>query len=287
MPRKRDTASAPDRNAEVAELVRLRRTQLRVPDGASYSQEAVAERVGAVERTYRGIENGELRHRDPTVLDAIARELDMTPGQRRALFLIFNGHEPTPLTAALPPDCLDDHKAIINSLPHIAYITDERWNVLAVNDTVRATDGDFTEGVNVFEFILGREESKELFVNWYDVWAVRTLRSLKTMAAVSRDPFLIALHKKLRRGLERADDVIGSFEPSGEIRSLRRPDGSILTFRYQIYRLMSDQPSQYRLVNLVPVNDAPVPESDSRARENARRLDRDLCSGPWRIPERG
>lgn len=284
LPRKHDPEPVPDRNTDVADLVRVRRTQLRVPDGISYSQLSLAARVGASKNTYYAIENGELRHRDPAMLDAIARELGLSPGERRSLYLIFNGHEPQPLPGLFPPDCVDDHAALIKDLPHPAYITDMRWNVLARNDTLRREAPAFN-GTNVFEWILSDETARQMLVSWYDVWAVRTLRCLKTLAAVTGDPFLVDLYKKLHRLVDRADEVIGYFDPSGEIRSFIRPDGTQMTFRYQIYRLLSDQPSPYRIVNLIPTNDSPVHVSDT-ARMKSRELDRKLRGGAWKIPER-
>ena len=287
MSEKRRARNAPPRSADLAELIRTRRLALTDSAGRPPSQERMADEIGQTINTYNELENGVERHREPRTLDTIALKLRMSAGERRALYVISNKHEPEAVPGSAPPDCVDDHKSIIDPMPHHAYITDRQWNVLAVNDAVRRDVPGFEEGVNVFEWILGRPESRETLVNWYDVWAVRTLRCLKTHAAVYGDLYLVSLYKKLRSCVERSDDVIGYFDPSGEIRSFVTSKGTTLTFRYQIYRLAADQPSQYRIVNLIPATDSVLPASDDSARHRARQLDRELRGGTWRIPERG
>lgn len=150
-------------------------------------REEVAERAGISTDWYVRLEQGRAVSPSNTTIDALARALKLD-AQEHAHLRTLSGHAPAQgfVREAVPPVI----RKIVAGLPHPAYITGQRWDLLAWNDAAVDLFCDFgalpKAERNILLFVFTRPDARALFgERWsyaaramlaqfratYDLWA--------------------------------------------------------------------------------------------------------------------
>lgn len=219
-------------------------------DRRNYSQQAVAERCGISLGTYESLENGFIRTRRdyPTLLDRIANDLEMTPGERRSLFRLSGLPVPGPRVNHPPEqEELEAHRRIITALAKAAAVVDRRDNIHVANTYFQRLFPNLREGDNIARWVVQSPEAREELIDWWADWAEPALRTLKTRAAEEKDPRVIGFARELLKDFPGDKPVVGRHSPSGSLR--RKYVGThIVTVRVQAYGAVAELPSDYHVL---------------------------------------
>lgn len=166
-------------SAELGDFLRSRRARLRPPTiGVAANQrrrtpglrrEEVAERAGISTDWYVRLEQGRMVKPSQTTIDALALALDLN-AQEQAHLRRLAGHAPTrEFVRETVPQTV---RKIVAELPHPAYVTGQRWDVLAWNDAAIELFCDFgalrRADRNILLFVFADPRARALFG---DEWA--------------------------------------------------------------------------------------------------------------------
>lgn len=178
-------------NAELGDFLYSRRARLQ-PQAAGLAtqrrrtpglrREEVAERAGISTDWYVRLEQGRAVSPSTSTIDALARALELN-AQEHAHLAKLAGHAPTDsfVREAVPPAL---HK-IVAGLPHPAYVTGRRWDVLAWNDAAVDVFCDFgalpEARRNLLLFVFADPRARALFG---DGWADAARAMLAQFRAV-------------------------------------------------------------------------------------------------------
>jgi transcriptional regulator with XRE-family HTH domain len=269
--------SGPNPNAseELAALIRSCRQRLnpdtipgldahqnsaRRPRRRTVSQELVASLVGYSTAWYSSLERGEPKTYSADFLDRVVDILQMTSDERRLLFWLATGHEPTsprlPSTVGTAPT----FRRVLDAQPWPAYITDPAWDVLAYNSIAREwfpwVDGNET---NVMRWVFTYPEARTQLHQWRTDWAPKMLGQLR--AARARFPDNKRLEQVLTEILHSNRDArkiwdqpLTYLHPDGDQRALYLPHHRAAT-RIDIVGLEPMRAPGTRLMLLIPTDD--------------------------------
>ncbi|MDB5818431.1 MAG: transcriptional regulator, partial [Rhizobacter sp.] len=137
-------------NAELGDFLLSRRTRLR-PEAVGLSsgrrrrtpglrREEVAERAGISTDWYVRLEQGRMVRPSDTTINALARALELDP-QEHSHLRTLAGHGPA--NAFVRESVSPTVRRTIEAIPHPAYVTGQRWDVLAWNDAAAELLCDF------------------------------------------------------------------------------------------------------------------------------------------------
>ncbi|WP_369634464.1 helix-turn-helix transcriptional regulator [Nocardia sp. JMUB6875] len=121
----------------LAEFVRARRLRPTPDDSSGLSRQQLAAAIHSSVGYLAKIEQGEARNPSPSVLDALAEALTLTPDERRHLYHLAQQHIPDASSSCDVDDALleTDLDALT---PHPAAVLDRGWQILASNTAFEA-----------------------------------------------------------------------------------------------------------------------------------------------------
>jgi transcriptional regulator with XRE-family HTH domain len=168
------------RRRAIGDFLRSRRARLQPADvglapgvrrrtpGLRREEVAQLARVGTT--WYTWLEQGRDVNPSPQVLEGVARALCLDAAERRYLYALARGEEPSP---GLPSaEAVPAHlsRVLKNMEPLPAYVTGRRWDLLAWNDVAAAVFADFgsqeRETKNLLWMIFVEPHSRQLFAEW-------------------------------------------------------------------------------------------------------------------------
>ncbi|MBV9231129.1 MAG: helix-turn-helix domain-containing protein [Chloroflexi bacterium] len=188
-----------ERRHELADFLRTRRARLS-PDEvglphtarrktAGLRREEVAQLASVGVTWYTWLEQGRDINVSVQVLDSLAQALRLTTEEKAHLFLLAGQAAPPRLASAQEYVSPFLHKLLQSLEPNPAYITGQRWDVLAWNRAACAVVGDFAaipvEKRNIVYYIFTNQELRHRLVDWEEV-AQRVLAQFR--ASSSRNP---------------------------------------------------------------------------------------------------
>jgi len=275
-------------NIDLANLVLTCRTRLRPPGPAKYTQEAVADAIGVHVNTYKKYEAGLVQPQAPIeTLDKLAEVLEMSPGERRSLFVLMRGHEPPAL-----PGPYRTPEDLIASCAHMtiaAYVHDRYWNVLAANRLFLEWFPALGPGANAAEWTLTAEAARVELLDWHERWALPMLQQINTMRAETGDPILAEMWDRLRHTTRNVPGIIGRSVPFAEIRE-KMVGRTVVRMRLVPLTAKIDAPEPFTLMTVrsadEPLSGLFVPTQRGRdARRTAKETWQALTSGEWQLPD--
>lgn len=167
-------------NRALGEFLRSRRARL-VPDvsgGATQQRrrtpglkrEEVAQRAGISAEWYVKLEQGRAVSPSTATMEALGRVLQLDDVELTHLRALAAAGGRQPFRRETVPDTL---RRLIQSLPEPAYLTGQRWDILAWNDAAAALFGDFgqlaPETRNILHWMLTESTARSLFgASWAD-----------------------------------------------------------------------------------------------------------------------
>lgn len=251
-------------NAELADFLRSRRTRLRQPVTLSSGRrrtpglrrEEVAERAGISTDWYVRLEQGRAVSPSQQTVDALAGALELSAQEHDHLRRLV-GHIPASVwqRETVPATI----RKIVQGLPHPAYVTGRRWDLLAWNDAVADVFCDFATlpkpDRNILHFVFLDPRARQLFGSG---WA-ETARAMLAQFRATHDlwgasaPFA-ELVDRLRKASPEFDTWWQSHDvraPASGRKTLHHPTRGILRFDHASFQA-NDDPA-LKLVLYTPV----------------------------------
>ncbi len=248
--------SSPDRG-ELGDFLRSRREQLApatvgLPAGTrrrtpGLRREEVAALAGIGVDWYIRLEQGRSVNPSGTTIDALARALRLSRVEHGHLRSLARSHDPRAFEREVVPPTV---ARLVAGLPHPAYVTGRRWDVLAWNDAAADVLTDFgkhsADDRNLLVYMFTRPDARRLFGA---AWADEARRMLALFRPThdlwASDPAFVALVARLRRDSRefarwwRAHDVRTSVAGQKVLHHRRR---GALRFEYATFQ-SNDDPS--------------------------------------------
>jgi transcriptional regulator with XRE-family HTH domain len=238
-------------NAELGDFLHSRRTRLRpeavgLADGRrrrtpGLRREEVAERAGISTDWYVRLEQGRTVSPSNTTVDALARALQLD-AQEHAHLRTLAGHAPARgFVRETVPQSI---RRMVEALPHPAYVTGQRWDVLAWNDAAAQLFCDFgalpKAERNILLFAFSDPRARALFG---DGWALVARAMLAQFRAThdrwAGDPSFAALVDRLRQ----SSPAFASWWPHHDVRApmsgrktLHHPTRGLLRFDHASFQ---------------------------------------------------
>ena len=214
-------------SAELGDFLRSRRARLR-PAAAGIAtarrrrtpglrREEVAERAGISTDWYVRLEQGRLVSPSTATVDALARALELD-AQEHAHLRTLAGHAPARgfLRETVPATI----RRIVAGLPHPAYVTGRRWDLLVWNDAATELFCDFgalpKAERNILLFVFADPRARVLFGDgWAGVARAMLAQFRATHDVWAADPTFGELVQRLRR----ESSVFGDWWQDHDIRA--------------------------------------------------------------------
>jgi len=221
---------------ELGDFLRSRRERLTpaalgLPDGRrrrtpGLRREEVAELAGIGVDWYVRLEQGRAVRPSVATIDALAQALRLDPAERTHLRMLARSPGHQAFTREQVPDPI---RRLITGLPHPAYITGRRWDVLAANAAAADVITDFgqapREDRNVLIWMLTTPEARARFGPGWQAEAQRMVAQFRaTHDLWARDPAFESLMTRLRTSPE--------FTRWWEAHHVRRSMAGVKTFYY-------------------------------------------------------
>ena len=218
-------------------------------------REEVAELAGIGVDWYIRLEQGRSVTPSLTTIDALARALRLTETEHQHLRALAGGggHRPFQRETAPPPLL-----RLLESLPHPAYVTGRRrdlvaWNAAAAD--ILGFDDLAEDELNILVSMLTNPRSRALFA---EDWADEAQRMVAQFRAThdlwAGDPAFAALLRRLRDGCREFDAWWERHEvgrPASGIKTLRHPTRGLIAFEHSSFQA-NDDPG-LKLVIYTPV----------------------------------
>jgi transcriptional regulator with XRE-family HTH domain len=198
-------------SAQLGDFLRSRRTRLR-PDASGLAdgrrrrtpglrREEVAERAGISTDWYIRLEQGRAVSPSHSTVDALARALDLDAQEHAHLRSLAGKAPAASFTREAVPQTI---RTIIASLPHPAYVTGRRWDLLAWNDAAVDVFGDFAAlpkaDRNILLFVFSDPRARPLFgKEWANVARAMLAQFRSAYDLWGGDPAFAELVIRLRR----------------------------------------------------------------------------------------
>jgi transcriptional regulator with XRE-family HTH domain len=260
--------------AELSRFLRSRRERIGpaavgLPGGArrrapGLRREEVALLAGVSPTWYTYLEQGRNIRPSLELLESLARVLQLSPDERRYLYLLASGHAPPVApseTPAATAAAIDHVVSAVGVADFPVYAGNLYGDVTLWNDAAADWYTDFARlpesRRNLLWWQLTAPEAKERLVNWAD--DTKALVARFQFASVSRpgDQRFRELARAFREVSPEFAAWWASYEISGlntRIRTLRRSDGAVRSFEVVILRMTDD-------FNSVALH-VPMPDAD-------------------------
>lgn len=219
-------------------------------------REEVAERAGISTDWYVRLEQGRTVSPSGATIDALARALDLD-AQEHAHLRKLAGHAPANrfVREAVPQTV----RTIVAGLPHPAYVTGQRWDLLAWNDAAIHMFCDFsalppTER-NILFFVFADPRARALFGNGWPKVARAMLAQFRAVHDLwAGDPAFAQLVDRLRK----SSAEFGAWWPDHDVRApvsgrkaIHHPTQGLVHFDHASFQV-NDNPA-LKLVIYTPV----------------------------------
>lgn len=244
-----------DGNRQLGDFLRSRRTRLRPEDVGIVSlrrrrtpglrREEVAQLAGISAEWYVKLEQGRAVSPSAATIEALGGALQLDKLEQAHLrSLVEIGGRKAFSRELLPPSL----GRLVESLPQPAYITGQRWDILAWNDAAADLFGDFgsapVEDRNILVFMLTDATARRLFGA---TWAQEARRMVSLFRVThdlwAGDPAFSKLVVRLRancsqfEGWWKAHDIAA---PVSGTKTLHHPTRGILRFDYATFQANDD-----------------------------------------------
>ncbi len=262
-------------NAALGHFLRTRRERLHpaafgLPAGRRRTpglrRDEVAAAAGISAEWYVKLEQGRAVAPSSTTVDALARALRLDRAERAHLRHLARGHDRAPFAREDVPDTI---RHLLEGLPHPAYVTGLRWDVLAWNAAAAELLCDFAAVPeaerNILLFMFTDPRARALFG---PAWAEEAQRMLALFRAThdlwAGDPAFADLVGRLRTG---SADFAGWWchhdvrAPTAGEKALH-VGGAIRRYAYATFQANDDPALKLALYTPTPV-DAPHPHPDA------------------------
>ncbi len=225
------------------ELLGLQVTRRRRTPGLR--REEVANAAGISGEWYVKLEQGRAVTPSFATIDALAKALFLDDVDRAHLRgLARPSHRAAFVRETVP----DPVKRLVNSLKHPAYVTGQRWDVLAWNEAVSSSLADFAalaiEDRNILLYVLTDPRAQDLFGQQLEMEAERMVALFRSTHDLwADDPAFIELISRLRVGCVRFDawwstHDVGS--PVSGTKTLHHPTRGKLHYEYVTFQANDD-----------------------------------------------
>ncbi len=218
-------------------------------------REEVASLAGISAEWYVKLEQGRAVAPSASTVDALARALRLNESEHAHLrALASRGHLSTYVSETVP----DTLRRLIDSLPHPAYVTGLRWDVLAWNEATAALFDDLNqlavEDRNILHYVLTNPSGRLLFGNDWAIEARRMVSLFRATYDLRRDdPAFIDLVGQLREGCPEFKDWWIAHEvatPESGTKVLWHPHRGAI--RFDFATLQANDDPRLKLVAYLP-----------------------------------
>ena len=210
-------------------------------------REEVAQLAGISTEWYVRLEQGRTVSPSATTIDALAGALRLDEAERRHLLSLARGVAREPFTRETVPDAL---RGVVEGLPGPAYVTGQRWDVLAWNAAAADLLTDFGLRAvgerNILLFMFTDGEARRLFGAG---WAAEARRMLSLFRATHDlwpgDPSFDAIVERLRTGCAEFEAWWADHDvtmPRSGSKTLHLRSGETVRFEYATFQA-NDDPS--------------------------------------------
>ena len=242
-------------NRPFGDFLRSRRTRLN-PDQASdasrqrrrtpgLKREEVAQRAGISAEWYVKLEQGRAVSPSAETVAALGRALRLDRVELAHLRSLAAAGGRQPFRREDTPDVL---RRIVGSLPEPAYVTGQRWDILAWNDAAAALFGDFgrlaPEDRNVLHWMLTDPGARRVFTR---TWADEARRMISLFRAAHDlwpgDAAFAALVDRIRAGCPEFDTWWSGHEvgaPTSGTKHLHHPMFGAVRYEYASFQANDD-----------------------------------------------
>ncbi len=241
-------------NRPFGDFLRSRRTRLdpdKVDDARQrrrtpgLKREEVAQRAGISAEWYVKLEQGRAVSPSAETLQALGRALRLDAVELAHLRSLAGAGGRQPFRREEAPNTL---RRIITSLPEPAYLTGQRWDVLAWNDAATALFGDFgqlaPENRNILHWMFTDQAATGLFG---ETWAEEARRMVSLFRAAHDlwpgDTAFVALVDRIRASCLKFDawwSEHGIGAPVSGIKHLRHPTLGLVRYEYASFQANDD-----------------------------------------------
>ncbi|MEV5129088.1 helix-turn-helix domain-containing protein [[Kitasatospora] papulosa] len=228
------------------------------------TQRDVARLTGVSERWYRELERGNEAQYSPDFLDRLSLVLELSPAERRALYLRAIGRPPA---LAVVPEVdraaeVDEEllqRFLDGQAPNPAFATDLAWNVIGYNGPLVDWFPWVVRQANQMKWALLEPEAREQLVDWERDWARPFLGQIRyERAHHPEDEALQELEYDILAQSPDARELWGRREMTehshGDLRRLRLPYHRGREVAVRIVALRSMRSDHLRVVVLMEVD---------------------------------
>ncbi|SCD43391.1 Transcriptional regulator, contains XRE-family HTH domain [Streptomyces sp. BpilaLS-43] len=228
------------------------------------TQRDVARLTGVSERWYRELERGNEAQYSSDFLDRLASVLELSPAERRALYLRALGHPPA---VAVVPEAgrateVDEEllqRFLDAQVPNPAFATDLAWNVIGYNGPLADWFPWVARQVNQMKWALLEPEAREQLVDWEQDWARPFLGQIRyERAHHPEDAALRELERDILGQSPEVREMWGRREMTehshGDLRRLRLPYHQGREVAVRIVALRPMRSDRLRVVVLMEVD---------------------------------
>ncbi len=244
-------------NRPFGDFLRSRRARLH-PDGPGATtrqrrrtpglkREEVAQRAGISAEWYVKLEQGRAVSPSTETVEALGRALRLDAVELAHLRALAAAGGRQPFRREAVPDTL---RHLVESLPEPAYLTGQRWDILAWNDAAKTLFGDFgqlpPEDRNILHWMFTDTAARSLFgATW--PWEAQRMLSLfrVTHDLWPGDAAFVALTDRLRAGCPEFSSwwaAHGVGAPVSGTKQLHHPTLGTLSYEYASFQA-NDDPS--------------------------------------------
>ncbi len=244
-----------DTNQELAEFLRSRRNRLTDAAGGiaqhrrrrtpGLRREDVAQRAGISIEWYVKLEQGRAVSPSDATLNALSEALELNAAERAHLQRLVGKAKRTRFCREVVPPTI---KTLLESLPQPAYVTGQRWDILAWNPAAANLFGDFAdipvEDRNILLFVLADPKGRKLFGSG---WANEARRMVALFRAEhdlwNGDSAFAKLVERLHAGCAEFDGWWRSHDiaaPVGGSKLLHHPVRGDVKFGYATFQANDD-----------------------------------------------
>lgn len=208
-------------------------------------REEVAQLAGISTEWYVRLEQGRTVSPSAATIDALAGALRLDEGERRHLRSLARGAEREPFVRETVPDAL---RRVVKGLPGPAYVTGQRWDVLAWNAAAAELLSDFGLRAvgerNILLFMFTDGEARRLFGAG---WAEEARRMLSLFRATHDlwpgDPSFAGMIERLRAGCAEFEPWWADHDvamPRSGSKRLHLRSGDAVLYEYSTFQANDD-----------------------------------------------
>ncbi|WP_372409705.1 helix-turn-helix domain-containing protein [Streptomyces luteireticuli] len=172
--------------------------------------------------TYNRLEAGNYPNPPEELLRDVARLLAFNEHEWTLLWLyMMHRDPPTPLHQSSGTEVRDAWGTVVQSISHIAYISDQSWQVVTYNDAFAAMFPDRKVCANTMRWMVLDPSARDVLAGWEDHWLPMALPQMRAaVAALPHDEILAELEADIL-----ADPIAGPMYKAGGGGAFAHPDG--------------------------------------------------------------